>query len=42
MDSESALMVAASKVPMLKPENKNTAPKTTVVEGVEKVIPPTT
>ncbi|GKC61457.1 hypothetical protein Tco_1089055, partial [Tanacetum coccineum] len=67
MDSESAYMVAASKVPMLKPgefelwrmrieqyiqmieyalweviENGNTAPKTTVVEGVEKVIPPTT
>ncbi|GJY26098.1 retrovirus-related pol polyprotein from transposon TNT 1-94 [Tanacetum coccineum] len=60
-------MVAASKVPMLKPgeyelwrmrmeqyiqmvdyalweviENGNTAPKTTLVEGVEKVIPPTT
>ncbi|GKF10264.1 hypothetical protein Tco_0048190 [Tanacetum coccineum] len=32
MDSESAHMVAASKVIMLKP----------VVEGVEKVIPPTT
>ncbi|GJV09236.1 hypothetical protein Tco_1346892 [Tanacetum coccineum] len=67
MDSESAHMVAASKVPMLKPgefeiwrmrieqyiqmidyalweviENGNSAPKTTVVEGVEKVIPPTT
>ncbi|GKB57420.1 hypothetical protein Tco_0913606 [Tanacetum coccineum] len=42
MDSESAHMVAASKVPMLKPKNGNTAPKTTVVEGVEKVIPPTT
>ncbi|GJU15968.1 hypothetical protein Tco_1143934, partial [Tanacetum coccineum] len=67
MDSESAHMVAASKVPMLKPgefeiwrmrikqyiqvidyalweiiENGNTAPKTTVVKGVEKVIPPTT
>ncbi|GJW09905.1 hypothetical protein Tco_1575732 [Tanacetum coccineum] len=27
---------------MLKPENGNSAPKTTVVEGVEKVIPPTT
>ncbi|GKA44249.1 hypothetical protein Tco_0736973 [Tanacetum coccineum] len=35
-------MVAASKVSMLKPENGNTAPKTTVMEGVEKVIPPTT
>ncbi|GJW47137.1 hypothetical protein Tco_0078783 [Tanacetum coccineum] len=67
MDSEYAHMVAASKVPMLKPgefeicrmrielyiqmidyapweviENGNSAPKTTVVEGVEKVIPPTT
>ncbi|GJU76597.1 hypothetical protein Tco_1273667 [Tanacetum coccineum] len=67
MDSESAHMVAASKVPMLKPgefelwrmrieqyiqmidyalweviENGNTTPKTTVVEGVEKIIPPTT
>ncbi|GJU28747.1 ribonuclease H-like domain-containing protein [Tanacetum coccineum] len=42
MDSKSAHMVVASKVPMLKPENGNTAPKTTVVEGVEKVIPPTT
>ncbi|GKA36739.1 hypothetical protein Tco_0723304 [Tanacetum coccineum] len=35
-------MVAASKVPMLKPENGNIAPKTTLVEGIEKVIPPTT
>ncbi|GJR71831.1 hypothetical protein Tco_0084196 [Tanacetum coccineum] len=60
-------MVAASKVPMLKPgefelwririehyiqmidyslreviKNGNTAPKTIVVDGVEKVIPPTT
>ncbi|GKB60597.1 hypothetical protein Tco_0916783 [Tanacetum coccineum] len=42
MDQDSAHMVAASKVPMLKPENRNTAPKTTVVEGVEKVMPPTT
>ncbi|GKB88069.1 reverse transcriptase [Tanacetum coccineum] len=42
MDSESAHMVAASKVPMLKLENGNTAPKTTVMEGVKKVIPPTT
>ncbi|GJU75154.1 hypothetical protein Tco_1272224 [Tanacetum coccineum] len=42
MDQDSAHMVAASKVPMLKPENGNSAPKTTVVEGVEKVIPPTT
>ncbi|GKG31186.1 hypothetical protein Tco_0423674 [Tanacetum coccineum] len=67
MDSESAHMMAASKVLMLKPgefelwrmrieqyihmidyalceviENGNTAPKTTVVEGVEKVISPIT
>ncbi|GKA65033.1 hypothetical protein Tco_0764740 [Tanacetum coccineum] len=67
MDSESAHMVAVSKVPMLKPgefeiwrmmieqyiqmidyalweviENGNYAPKTIVVEGVKKVIPPTT
>ncbi|GJR96067.1 hypothetical protein Tco_0268241 [Tanacetum coccineum] len=42
MDQDSAHMVAASKVPMLKPENGNTTPKTTVVEGVEKVMPPTT
>ncbi|GKA11132.1 hypothetical protein Tco_0690565 [Tanacetum coccineum] len=67
MDSESAHMVAASKVLMLKPgefkiwrmrieqyiqmidyalweviENGNSAPKTTVMEGVKKVIPPTT
>ncbi|GKC67870.1 ribonuclease H-like domain-containing protein [Tanacetum coccineum] len=67
MDQDSTHMVAASKVPMLKPgefelwrmkiekyiqmidyalweviENGNTTPKTTVVEGVEKVMPPTT
>ncbi|GJS70481.1 hypothetical protein Tco_0703322 [Tanacetum coccineum] len=42
IDSEFAHMVAASKIPMLKLENGNTAPKITVVEGVEKVIPPTT
>ncbi|GJT29021.1 hypothetical protein Tco_0909296 [Tanacetum coccineum] len=42
MDQESAYMVAASKVPMLKPENGNTAPKITIVQGVNKVIPPTT
>ncbi|GJX32011.1 hypothetical protein Tco_0241866 [Tanacetum coccineum] len=42
MDQDSVHMVAASKVPMLKPENGNTAPKTTLVKGVEKVIPPTT
>ncbi|GJV40593.1 hypothetical protein Tco_1419033 [Tanacetum coccineum] len=37
MDSESAHMMAASKVLMLKPENGNTAPKTIVVEGVKKL-----
>ncbi|GJV36512.1 ribonuclease H-like domain-containing protein [Tanacetum coccineum] len=42
IDLESAHIVAASKVPMLKLENGNSAPKTIVVEGVEKVIPPTT
>ncbi|GJU92494.1 hypothetical protein Tco_1304917 [Tanacetum coccineum] len=67
MDQDLVHMVAASKVPMLKPgeyelwrmrmeqyiqmvdyalweviENGNTTPKTTLVEGVEKVIPPTT
>ncbi|GJZ02719.1 hypothetical protein Tco_0520680, partial [Tanacetum coccineum] len=67
MDRDSAHMVAASKVPMLKPgefdlwrmrieqytqmidyalweviENGNTAPKTTIMEGVKRVIPPTT
>ncbi|GJT74319.1 ribonuclease H-like domain-containing protein [Tanacetum coccineum] len=40
MDSESTHMVATSKVPMLKPENGNSTPKTIVMEGVEKVIPP--
>ncbi|GKB53612.1 putative ribonuclease H-like domain-containing protein [Tanacetum coccineum] len=39
MDSESAHIVAASKEVI---ENGNSAPKTTVIEGVEKVIPPTT
>ncbi|GJS43890.1 hypothetical protein Tco_0568933 [Tanacetum coccineum] len=42
MDLESAHMVAASKVPMLKPENGNSAPKTKLVEGVETILPPTT
>ncbi|GKA40576.1 hypothetical protein Tco_0733169 [Tanacetum coccineum] len=67
VDQDSAHIVAASKVPMLKPgefelwririkqyiqminyalweviENGNTTPKTTVVEGVKKVMPPTT
>ncbi|GJR52105.1 putative ribonuclease H-like domain-containing protein [Tanacetum coccineum] len=42
MDQDSTHMVAASKVPMLKHENGNTTPKTTIVEGVKKVMPPTT
>ncbi|GKB92060.1 ribonuclease H-like domain-containing protein [Tanacetum coccineum] len=42
MDSVSAYMVAASKVQMPKPENGNSTSKTTVVEGVEKVIHSTT
>ncbi|GJR98833.1 hypothetical protein Tco_0271007 [Tanacetum coccineum] len=42
MDQDSVHMVAASKVPTLKPENGNIALKTTLVEGVERVIPPTT
>ncbi|GJW35375.1 hypothetical protein Tco_0058295 [Tanacetum coccineum] len=39
MDQDSAHMVAASKVPMLKPENGATLPKTQVVEGVTIVLP---
>nr|GEW09800.1 ribonuclease H-like domain-containing protein [Tanacetum cinerariifolium] len=39
MDQDSAHMVAASKVPMLKPENVATLPKTQVVEGVTTVMP---
>ncbi|GJR45793.1 ribonuclease H-like domain-containing protein [Tanacetum coccineum] len=44
MDSESSHNGGCtSKVSkMLKPENGNSALKTTIVEGVEKVIPPTT
>ncbi|GJS33040.1 hypothetical protein Tco_0531422, partial [Tanacetum coccineum] len=42
MDQDSAHMVAASKVPLLKPENGATLPKTTMVEGVETVMPITT
>ncbi|GJY67513.1 hypothetical protein Tco_0469751 [Tanacetum coccineum] len=42
MDQDSAHMVAASKVSMLKPENGNTPPITKVVEGVETTIAPTT
>ncbi|GJY09038.1 hypothetical protein Tco_0377223 [Tanacetum coccineum] len=39
MDSESAHMVAASKVPMLKLENGNSSPKTKLVKGVETILP---
>ncbi|GJX15469.1 hypothetical protein Tco_0216301 [Tanacetum coccineum] len=41
MDQDSAHMVAASKVPMLKPviENGATLSKIAVVKGVEKVMP---
>ncbi|GJV09277.1 hypothetical protein Tco_1346933 [Tanacetum coccineum] len=42
MDLESTHMVVASKVPMLKPENGNSPLKPIVVEGVEKLMPPTT
>ncbi|GJZ04149.1 hypothetical protein Tco_0537424 [Tanacetum coccineum] len=48
MDQDSAYMVAASKVPMLKPDeyelwkNGNAHPITKVVEGVETIIAPTT
>ncbi|GKA79650.1 putative ribonuclease H-like domain-containing protein [Tanacetum coccineum] len=42
MDQDSAHMVAASKVPILEPENGNSAPKTKLVEGVEIIIAPTT
>nr|GEU71625.1 retrovirus-related Pol polyprotein from transposon TNT 1-94 [Tanacetum cinerariifolium] len=39
MDQDSSYMVAASKVPMLKPENGATLPKAQVVEGVTTVMP---
>ncbi|GJY80722.1 ribonuclease H-like domain-containing protein [Tanacetum coccineum] len=42
IDQDSAHMVAASKVPMLKPENGNAPLITKVVEGVETTIAPTT
>ncbi|GKE33754.1 hypothetical protein Tco_1453076, partial [Tanacetum coccineum] len=42
MDQDSAHMVAASKVHMLKPENGNAPLITKVVEGVETTIAPTT
>ncbi|GJT61105.1 hypothetical protein Tco_1004638 [Tanacetum coccineum] len=42
MDQDSAHIVVASKVPMLKPENGNSAPKNKIVEGIETIITPTT
>ncbi|GJY26565.1 hypothetical protein Tco_0401291 [Tanacetum coccineum] len=42
MDQDSVHMVAALKVPMLKPENGNAPPITKVVEGVETTIAHTT
>nr|GEX37344.1 hypothetical protein [Tanacetum cinerariifolium] len=39
MDSDSAHMMASSKVPMLKPENGPSLPRTQVVEGVTTLIP---
>ncbi|GJV00964.1 hypothetical protein Tco_1330234 [Tanacetum coccineum] len=45
MDQDSVHMVAASKVPMLKPEveeNGNAPPITKLVEGVETIIAPST
>ncbi|GKC00811.1 ribonuclease H-like domain-containing protein [Tanacetum coccineum] len=42
MDQDSVHMVAASKVPMLKPENGNAPPITKLVKGVETIIAPST
>ncbi|GJQ89278.1 hypothetical protein Tco_0000417 [Tanacetum coccineum] len=42
MDQDSTHMVAASKVPMIKPENGATLPKTTTVKGVVTEMPITT
>ncbi|GKF02387.1 hypothetical protein Tco_0029310 [Tanacetum coccineum] len=42
MDQDSAHMVAASKVPILKPENGATLPKIKIVEGVMTEMPITT
>nr|GEV55266.1 nuclear pore complex protein NUP1-like isoform X2 [Tanacetum cinerariifolium] len=39
MDQESAYMMASSKVPMHKPENGATLPKTPVLDGVTTVMP---
>ncbi|GJS91309.1 putative ribonuclease H-like domain-containing protein [Tanacetum coccineum] len=42
MDQDSVHMVAASKVPMLKPENGNAPLITKLIEGVKTIIAPTT
>nr|GEV42804.1 hypothetical protein [Tanacetum cinerariifolium] len=42
MDQDSAYMVAASKVPMVKPKNGNASLITKVVEGVKTTIAPAT
>ncbi|GJZ35372.1 hypothetical protein Tco_0581189 [Tanacetum coccineum] len=42
MDQDSAHIVVASKVPMLKPENGNAPPITKIIEGVETIIAPAT
>nr|GEU38619.1 hypothetical protein [Tanacetum cinerariifolium] len=42
MDQDSTHMVAASKVPMLKPENGATLPKTQIMDGVVTMMPITT
>ncbi|GKC39132.1 hypothetical protein Tco_1051516, partial [Tanacetum coccineum] len=42
MDSKFTYMVATSKVPMLKPDNGDSALKIKLVEGVETILPPTT
>ncbi|GKC60048.1 hypothetical protein Tco_1087646 [Tanacetum coccineum] len=39
MDQDSAHMVAASKVPMLKPETDATLPKTKIMKGVTIELP---
>ncbi|GJR34602.1 putative ribonuclease H-like domain-containing protein [Tanacetum coccineum] len=41
-DQDSVHMMAASKVPMLKPENSNAPPITKLVEGVKTIIAPAT
>ncbi|GKE01289.1 hypothetical protein Tco_1389272, partial [Tanacetum coccineum] len=42
IDQDSVHIVAASKVPMLKPENGNAPPVTKLVKGVETIIAPAT